>query len=361
MGNNQNTVFVLGAGFTKAFLPDAPLMVDTYDIGKVLAKFKNFERANTILNLECDENSEKKINIERLLTRIEEGTPYDSEREKDELRVLSSEIKQVFLKKITEAKKAVKHQGELHNFANYCIKNKINCITFNYDDVLDETLTDNTMEGTWNPNNGYGFFCQSSKDIANIAHYADTRPSVLTLLKLHGSMNWYIKRGYNRPYPLDAIIHYERWYPNKPISPYSASILPSEIKQHLEPDPLIIPPILSKSTLTEQPIFRLLWSKAYEELKSATKVVFIGYSLPLTDLATTFLMREALQNIDQSNIEIVNSASNNDDLFKKEIIHRYKEVFPKIDEEKQFKFNGALEWVNDFVANRSEKDQSLKQ
>lgn len=45
-----NTVFVLGAGFTKAFLPKAPLMEDDYDAdGALSEKFAKSPHAARLL------------------------------------------------------------------------------------------------------------------------------------------------------------------------------------------------------------------------------------------------------------------------------------------------------------------------
>ena len=49
----SRTVMVFGAGFTKAYLPDAPMMIDTYDADGALAdKFKSHGYASRLLNLE---------------------------------------------------------------------------------------------------------------------------------------------------------------------------------------------------------------------------------------------------------------------------------------------------------------------
>ena len=76
MPTPNKTVFVLGAGFTKAFLPDAPLLVDNYNLRSLLPKYKHFDLARRIIGLELEESRIGKVNIERLLTRLD-GLPYD--------------------------------------------------------------------------------------------------------------------------------------------------------------------------------------------------------------------------------------------------------------------------------------------
>ena len=65
-------------------------------------------------------------------------------------------------------------------------------------------------------------------------------------------------------------------------------------KEYFDPEPLIVPPVLNKSDLVNQPLLRLLWTFAYNVLASAKRVVFIGYSMPLTDLAARWLFEESL-------------------------------------------------------------------
>ncbi len=43
------TVFVLGAGFTRAFVPTAPLLIDDWGLSSLLEQFKGFEFAKSTL------------------------------------------------------------------------------------------------------------------------------------------------------------------------------------------------------------------------------------------------------------------------------------------------------------------------
>ena len=101
------------------------------------------------------------------------------------------------------------------------------------------------------------------------------RDSDLLLLKLHGSVNWWPRLGYTKPFALDAIVHHHTW---EGIS--HRLYRPDIVARHLEPEPVIVPPVLSKSDLVEQPVLRLVWSLAYEQLSTADSVTFIGYSFP---------------------------------------------------------------------------------
>ena len=127
------------------------------------------------------------------------------------------------------------HREELKRFAKFCETNGCCCITFNYDDFLDEALA---QTRSWNPYWVYGFFCQSSSD--TIASFEGLeRNSVLKLLKLHGSINWRPKLGCSSPVAIDSITHLHNW----PV----AIVRFPPVSGHLEPEPVMVPPVLSKS------------------------------------------------------------------------------------------------------------------
>ena len=162
---DEPTVFILGTGFTKAFLPDAPLLTDDYGGLDLLDKFKNFDHAGRILEMELNRGESGEINIERLMTRLDRGMPYDLDRGvAEEMRLLSVEVRHQFLVKIAQAKNGEFHSADLAAFAHHCLTNRITCITLNYDDMLDEALwkanprDSEPPEPHWHPDGGYGFF-----------------------------------------------------------------------------------------------------------------------------------------------------------------------------------------------------------
>ena len=104
------------------------------------------------------------------------------------------------------------------------------------------------------------------------------------------------------------------------------------------------PPVLSKSSLDEEPVLRLVWSRAFAELATAHQVTFIGYSFPTTDIAVRTLFSEAMEDLPRENITIVNLAS---DEFGEDATRKaYRVALGPIPDE-QFHFGGALEWIRD--------------
>jgi hypothetical protein len=83
------------------------------------------------------------------------------------------------------------------------------CITFNYDDFFDEALW--RVRGLydisaglpedlryWHPDSGYGFWCKPATSLLEFDPLEMGSPTIL-LLKLHGSINWRVRRGYESP------------------------------------------------------------------------------------------------------------------------------------------------------------------
>jgi hypothetical protein len=104
------------------------------------------------------------------------------------------------------------------------------------------------------------------------------------LLKLHGSTNWY--------YSGRSEFAGEQLYFALP--PRSAKAEASLALNVSDLVPLIIPPALDKSSFYVNNSLRAQWKMAAEALRTATCVYVIGYSCPPTDLATSFMMQEAL-------------------------------------------------------------------
>ena len=341
-------VFVLGAGFTKAFLPESPLLIDDFgiqDLGKLFSRNSN---SQLIFESERRKYEDGRINFEALLTRLEGGMPYDISRGfSNEARLLQQHLMKIFLSKIESAKrKGVQHEKELKKFAHFCVFEKVDCITFNYDDVLDQALWEvkpyHEIGDThyWIPDSGYGFFMKPSESCVGDLGSVFTDPPT-ALFKLHGSLNWRAKLGQSRPYDVDAILHHEGWRTSDvSISQYQTH----DILLHLEHEPFIVPPVLSKSELAKEPILRLVWDRAFSCLFGENKeIIFVGYSFPLTDVTAGFLFGEAIHEKAIPKIVVVNKAEGARE--KEAVMTSYRRIFPQL-KNSQFCFNGAVAWID---------------
>lgn len=352
------TLFILGAGFTKAFIKEAFLSVDPGHVSEnVIQKYQKADHpyAHSILEDEITLG----VDIERLMTRLHNAMPHDFERKcTQELEHLYHDIKDLFIKRLQKLKdERTELPEDLKHFAQWCLKNEADCISFNYDEFLDHALwlpqeLDNYRaqwchNKYWHPNSGYGFFCRPANScIRDQSLYMGS--SAMLLLKLHGSINWRIKLGASDPYQLDAILHYETWIPqfaNKDIAPIMYDD-PAEIEKHLKPERVLVLPVLHKTDIVRQPIFRRIWAEAFNRLCKADRVIFIGYSMPRTDIATGFLLREALR--DKEDITIVNLVDPSAHKSKRDrdaVVSAYRSVLPRLNKDK-FYFDGAISWIS---------------
>lgn len=331
----RSRVFVTGAGFTRALVPNAPLLVDDFGNDALAERVLGLPNASRLLEWERSRHPRGHIDIERLMTRVESLMPYDyagfAGNSANEYALLLSELKLSLIDRIRGAGQGEVHRADLATFAQYCGAWQCHCITFNYDDFLDRALAGTPY---WSPLGGYGFHCPNSLNtVANVDE--GIAGSGMPLLKLHGSINWRPKLGHSDPVPLDAITHHDEW------SPLGGTSLP-QVADHLEPQPVIVPPVLSKSSLVEQPVLRLVWSLAFKALESAHEVTFLGYSFPTTDVAARTLFSEALKDLPREDIHIVNLASADSDI--RSTRTAYRSVLGDIPDD-QFQFDGALDWI----------------
>jgi hypothetical protein len=334
----MSEVFVLGAGFTKAFLEDAPLLVDDYGGSDLLEKYAAFPHAQRILSEELSRQPEDLMDLERLMTRLDGGMPYDGAvGAKQEFALLNSELRSAFQSRLAQARQGVFHKEDMQQFAAHCKTNKVTCVTFNYDDVFDEYLWNHVWDSGWHPDGGYGFFCKPSTDcVREYGGYKDQ--TSMLLLKLHGSVNWRPRLGSKRPYGIDSIVHHANWFLEDDI--YKDPI--EDIERHLEKEPFLVPPVLVKSSLVEEPLLQAVWSMAYGELHSAERVTFIGYSMPITDIAARTLFRESISRTAEIKI-VTRDASHIEDL-----LDSYKRVFSNV-AASNFVFGGALDWSKSII------------
>lgn len=349
----ERSVFILGAGSTKAFAPLAPLVEDDYGLQRLLEHFAGFPHARRLIENEKRLRTNGHINVEQFMTRLHGRMPYDNDDARVQQTHLLSELMREFVRRVSLARIKNVLKADLDGFAKVILENDVTCITFNYDDILDQALWEESKRRLpgmsieapfitkmgkkyWHPDGGYGFFIRPSElTVMDALRFMDQ--TSMLLLKLHGSINWYPRSGEKQPYSIDAIYHDEDWYESPRSSPLNRHL----IARHLEQDPFLVPPVLDKTALGTEPVLKTVWSLAKDQLESARNVYFIGYSMPATDLAGSFLFSETLGK-SAHRIRVINLAEKKSD--KEQIKGAYRKVFPAI-QDTQFEFDGAIEWV----------------
>ena len=260
---------------------------------------------------------------------------YDyANRAENEYEFLLTELKRAFLQRIEEAMANTEVGVEVRAFAKYCADRGATCVTFNDDCYLDEALYHTS---SWEPGWGYGFLCRPASHTVTQHPIQRVLTSQMYLFKLHGSMNWRSRLGYKDPVALDAIVHHDE------MSSFARDAEDLElIARHLESEPVIVPPVLSKTDLGTRPALHGVWDLAFKRLSTADSMTFIGYSLPITDTSARTLFAEALSDLPPHLVRVVDFTS--DERHRSKLKTRCRDVLGEIPDD-HFFFDGAVDWI----------------
>lgn len=169
MKTESESIFLLGAGFTKAVIPQSPLNTELLEAiskegGKTLAKYKN---------------KYKMDDIEKLLTQLDLEVAENDKIRKDRYAI-NTEISSYFSKfRFSEINSAI--PSWLETFALNVLNQNDYIVCLNYDCLLEGAL-DNF--GVWSPNGGYA---RINNPLANTI---PENPKNIRIYKIHGSENF---------------------------------------------------------------------------------------------------------------------------------------------------------------------------
>jgi len=247
-----------------------------------------------------------------------------------------------------------------------CFASGDTVVTFNYDLLMEQHLT-KIRPNEWSYLTGYGLRPTSDACDLRFAGDAPDRPSAFKVLKLHGSTNWHFRfnqgaggvpsvAGYRRvqerfgagnairdivPAFFQATDNFYRrvvvagepsgYYERFMIPPstYKAEYSFSAEFVHL---PTGTPLSVTSATLW---LPQLLYRMALEALKSADRLVFIGFSMASADTSIRMLFRAAADmNANLSLVEIADPDPN--------VVNRIKGVVPHAREYRDVKFFSDL-------------------
>ncbi|MDA8310023.1 MAG: SIR2 family protein [Actinomycetota bacterium] len=112
--------------------------------------------------------------------------------------------------------------------------------------------------------------------------------ATMHLLKLHGSLGWW-------------------WVPNDAsgatlareaiLSTFEHPVRLTDEQRRTLPgrEPFIVPPLAAKSPYYRNPLTRQLWRDAFEAMRTADRISFVGYSLPRADLVMAGMIDTSLR------------------------------------------------------------------
>lgn len=181
----------------------------------------------------------------------------------------------------------------------------LSIITFNYDTVVEQVLSQLRKTYSYGPR-GAIRFVDRSRSRKLEGHDPDAR-----ILKLHGSVNWGLcVKCDEAPRNGSLVNAFEDPYVpprRRPCEFCGAEYLA----------PAIIPPVATKGGALE-PLSRI-WQQAREVLRRSREVYVIGYSLPLGDMQATDLLSEVFQEGKRPRVAVVSPSEN----------LRFDAIFPK--------------------------------
>jgi SIR2-like domain len=334
------TVWILGAGASRAEHSAMPLVNDFMKIAFNLGRFNNPGGKMVLASIRdnlgyTEEQLRTCTNVEELLTfaacdvswldltdpTAENGgllARWVSTKLPETLEYLIASVlfqvqQEVFAKKET-----------LHDALVKLMRTGDSVVSYNYDLVVDHALWKAGKASSAD----YGLQFQYSvdgaeRDYSTLEAYQHEQSRGISLLKLHGSLNWlHIKHHHilERKDPFralqDSVLYLRDGFEISLIQRQFGKTFilscPSEWKADpglVELTPVIIPPTFEKADAWKirGGAIRELWSRALEAIQKCDRMVIIGHSLRDTDYQTRWLLRAALaKNAGRPKIAIVN-------------------------------------------------------
>lgn len=217
----------------------------------------------------------KKINIEEVFSFLDVGERMYAKNTSDyrAFKNFKSSLGQFIRVAISMRSDGVYCQHLMKVFS--MLKSTDSILSFNWDTVSDFTLQQSKISAY----NGYLDLMNSeSKPLSNFIRRG-------ALLKLHGSVNWIVCPTVKCPL-----------YNKVRLAVQNEKLL-RHMKRHKCPEcknegePFIIPPT-SQKFIRRNTFVHKLWLLAREKLLYCKKIIFIGYSFPLTDFYSEWLFRQ---------------------------------------------------------------------
>lgn len=347
-----STTLILGAG-TNRSLQDRhgmrpPLIRDLFiqalanpelSEEKTLNQMKVvFDYIARFWHLSIEQLREREFDLEECYTLLhlqrEEALASGDEGQVSELWQVEYQLSSYFARCLAKFDHVYFGDGPFRYLADQILENKPAVLSFNYDTLLERALESasglkisqfrRSIEGPlseddlvdshfkWNRPCAYGIefdYVQLHRagtvDIANGREfYRKNGLYSPPLLKLHGSLNWFIYSGAMIFEGADTLRNAER--EGKTIIRehyYDSPIPPQDNLEYLAP--LIITPVLNKPDL-RHPLISKVWDRARRELVECQKLLIVGYSFPSTDFHVRRLFREVFADHSLDELVVVN-------------------------------------------------------
>lgn len=270
-------IFILGAGFSRSVNHSMPLLTDLTDKVKSELQFRNVEIGDDLDTLG---------DVERWLSLLADPAPWLSSAAQIRNTALFSTISGILHSIIVNSQLLAASNPApdwLISLARHWIEAKATVITFNYDGLVELAYLEAAPQSaTLHPCDVFAIPVTPAS--ARLGHPGYARNDSFSLLKLHGSFDWWYS-GLNAQ--ASDQIYWLDWH-----GTFGESLKSLSDPSILLPDksPMMIPPVAAKSSFYENSLLAAQWVKAARALRNADELVLMGYSAPATDLTVTTLI-----------------------------------------------------------------------
>lgn len=306
-GNEQaKQVYLLGAGFTKSIIDDAPLNKD------LLGRLVDYTKDDLFVKYQRKYSSMYKRNIEDielLLTYLDmeiAGEDIYNPTKKESLQYVHDRLKinqaiAGFFKEYRITRNEEYAKDWVKNFCKEVLQNNDVIVNLNYDCFLEGALD---SLGLWNPLEGY-----VGIDYHPCAKVSAPKDKNIKIFKVHGSENFVISSGYP-----DKTKKYISFPFDEDIFPKSARY--SHLGASIDPRPYVIAPSFIKVPHIQ---IANIMVKAIDAARLAKTLVIIGCSMRDEDYFLRLFLSSFLNTVELKSKKIII------------IDYRAEEIYKKID------------------------------
>jgi hypothetical protein len=299
--------FILGAGFSKAI--DYLQMPTTDELGdRAIELLQSIHRASprthssTCDGISCDHpvlvnGKPPGGSFEVWLSRLAEPQPYRFEHENAVASSLYEQLASAVADTILWATQRCCEQQPAMEAAWFAPlltawhERRADVLTFNYDTLVEarfdalQIVDGPSMSRPYN-HRDLGPQLLPEAGVVDVGP-AGPIPWSFNYMKLHGSIHWYWDPMTRSADSMVDVGLPARW----PHNPNDRTWQPAVLVPGRRP--VVVPPTTSKTAFFNNPVIRHQWRKAFEAIRSADRVILIGYSLPTYDLLVGSLLDDA--------------------------------------------------------------------
>ncbi len=272
--------FILGSGFSRAAHRSMPTLADLgVSLRETLLASPKYsamlgDRVRRLLR----GGHVPAGNVEMWLSSLADRQPFMSQPDASLNQALFQEISRQLIDLVAQPQEGfwLSSPSWLHRLVRIWHRRRTSVVTFNYDTIVEQSMIELDAPGA-DGDIVAAILTQLPRRAVTTA-WGEVPSPTFRLLKLHGSLDWY-------------------WNPDDTSGDSLCRLTPGVAEADARAAlagkiPFIVPPMATKGPFYSLGLVRQLWQDAADALRVADRIVVIGYSVPLTDLATTAMLSQ---------------------------------------------------------------------